>query len=276
MNKWCRQVAVVVSVALMFTGWLYAQAPIAFEAVSIKATAPGANGGGFQNSPGQFMTKNYAIRSLITLAYGVAGYQIGELPAWTNTARYDIVARPPEGTFTTQQRALMIQQMLADRFSLRTHREMKEIPIYALVYARGDKKPGPALLRTSLDCNEVRARRNGTGPVTPEQMMQCNVLPQLSRDGVVRLRAQGVAIAELSSALARYVDRPVFNRTELSGGFDVDITFLPQTGAPSTAAQGDAPFIFNALQEQLGLKLEPSTAQVNVLVIDSIEPPTEN
>src|SRR5690349_14100897 len=98
MKKRRQQGAVVVTVSLMFMGWLYAQTPLAFGAVSIKPTPPGANGGGFQNSPGQFITKNYAIRSLITLAYGVAGYQIGELPAWTNTARYDIVARPPEGT----------------------------------------------------------------------------------------------------------------------------------------------------------------------------------
>ena len=107
-------------VSIAFAGCLFAQAPLAFDVVSIKATPPGANGGGFRNSPGQFTTKNYAIRSLIVLAYGVAGYQVGELPAWTNTARYDIVAKVPAGPFTPQQRALMIQQMLTDRFQLKT------------------------------------------------------------------------------------------------------------------------------------------------------------
>ena len=261
-------------VSIAFAGCLFAQTPLAFDVISIKATPPGASGGGFQNSPGQFTTKNYAIRSLIVLAYGVAGYQVGELPAWTSTARYDILAKLPDGPFTP--RALMIQQMLTDRFHLKTHREMSEIPSYALVYARKDGKFGPELHPTALDCNEVRAKRAGRGPATAEEMMQCNFLPMILRTGATRLRAQGVTIAGLAAALGRYVDRPIFDRTELSGGFDLDVTFFPQVGGPSSETQADAPFIFNALQEQLGLKLEPSRTQVNVLVIDSIERPTEN
>ena len=90
------------------------------------------------------------------------------------------------------------------------------------------------------------------------------------------MRAQAVSITELASAIGRFVDHPIDDRTGLTGRFDLDVTFLPQAGGPAPRDPGDAPFIFNAVQEQLGLKLEPAKTPIEVLVIDAIERPTEN
>ena len=83
-------------------------------------------------------------------------------------------------------------------------------------------------------------------------------------------------LRDLVAAIGTYVDRPIFDRTDLTGEFDVDLTFLPQVGSPALGIQSDVPFIFTAVQEQLGLKLEPAKTPVEVLVIDTIEHPIEN
>jgi uncharacterized protein (TIGR03435 family) len=189
--------------------------------------------------------------ALIVLAYGIAGYQIGELPGWTNDERYDIVAKMPPGTFTPPQRASMIRALLADRFKLKTHTEMREIPIYALVYERSDKKLGPALHPTTLDCAAVRAKRAGRGPTTPEELMECNFLTSSLPGGIQRLRAQAVSLTELAAALGGLLTIPSDRTAERS--FDLDLTSLPQVSGPR-GRPGDIPFIFNAVRE-LGLKL---------------------
>lgn len=273
-HVWSSIRVVVASVLLLAT--LAAQEPLAFDVVSVRRTAPGARGGGFQNPPGQFIASNYAIRSLIVLAYGIAGYQIGDLPGWTADERYDILGKTPPGTFTQQQRTLMIRALLADRFKLKTHMETRELPVYALIHARGDKKLGPALHPATLDCAAMRAKRAGRGPTTPEEMMECNFLTSTLPSGARRLRAQAVSLANLASMFGSFVDRPVFDRTGLTGEFDVDLTFLPQAGGPAPGDPGDVPFIFTAIQEQLGLKLESTKTPIEVLVIDAIERPSEN
>ena len=116
-----RALGVATALALLLTP-LAAQEPLTFEVVSIKRTASETRSMGFGLPPGRFMTTNYAVRALLVLAYGVAGFQIGDLPAWTETERFDIDARVPPGTFTQRQRAAMIQAMLADRFKLKLRR----------------------------------------------------------------------------------------------------------------------------------------------------------
>ena len=271
-----RTLGVAAALALLLVP-LAAQEPLAFEVVSIKRTPPDTRSMGFQFPPGRFITTNYAVRGLLVLAYGVAGFQIGELPAWVESERFDIDARMPPGTFTQRQRGAMIQAMLADRFKLKMHRETRGVPAYALVLARGDKTLGPSLTPTTLNCDDIRARRAaGSAPATPEQLIECGFLPSSLPGGAQRIRAKGVPVTDLALALNRSLDRPVLDRTGLVGGFDVDLSFLPPAAGPSTGNQTAVPVIFTALQEQLGLKLEPTTTPVDMLVIDSIERPTEN
>jgi uncharacterized protein (TIGR03435 family) len=80
----------------------------------------------------------------------------------------------------------------------------------------------------------------------------------------------------LTGVLGTFVDRPIFDRTGSNGNYDLDLTFIPQVGGPPPGDAGDAPFIFNAIQEQLGLKLESTRSSVEMVVIDRISRPTEN
>ena len=257
---------------------LTAQEPPAFAVVSIKRTPPDTRSMGFRFAPDRFVTTNYAVRALLVLAYGVAGFQIGDLPAWTDSERFDIDARMPPGTFTQRQRTAMLQAMLIDRFKLKTHREQRGVPAYALVLARSDQKFGPSLTSTTLNCDDIRAKRAaaGTAPTTPEQLMDCGFFQSGLPGGARRMRARGVSIGELVLAIGNYVDRPVLDRTGTTGGFDLDLTFRPQAGGPSLDSKTDVPLIVTALQEQLGLKLEAITTPVDMLIIDSVERPTEN
>jgi uncharacterized protein (TIGR03435 family) len=151
--------ASVVLTGMILAMPLAAQDAPAFEVASVKRAAPGATGGGFSNGPWQFTTRNYALRSLIYLAYRVPGYRVLNLPGWADGERYDIVAKTPAGAYTPEQRAAMIRGLLEDRFKLKTHRESRETSIYALVPARADKKLGPNLKPSVLDCDRVTLRR---------------------------------------------------------------------------------------------------------------------
>jgi uncharacterized protein (TIGR03435 family) len=172
----------------------------------------------------------------------------------------------------------MIQALLADRFKLKVHKETRELASYALVHARNDKKLGPSLLPTTLDCVAVQAGRAaaGRGPTTPEQLMECGFLTSNLPGGARRLRAKGISLSDLTGMMRTFVDRPVIDRTALTGGFDLDLSFVPQLGVPLPGDTLDVPFIFTAVEEQLGLKLESTKTPMEVLVIDAIQRPSEN
>jgi uncharacterized protein (TIGR03435 family) len=276
----CVAASVSLSAALIPVPHLGAQAPLAFEVASVKRAAPGNNTMSMRNSPGQFATGNLPLRMVITQAYALQGYQVVGGPSWIESERWDIVARMPEGTSTQDQRREMVRTLLADRFKLVTHMETRELPIYALVTARSDRKLGPELRQTATDCAAVRKARAANGPASFNlaEFRECGLSMGGGPGGAMAFRAQGMAIAQFARLMESYVDRPIFDRTELSGEFDVEITFTPERGGPPRAdlPASEAPSIFTALQERLGLTLEPTRGPIEVLVIDSIEQPTED
>jgi uncharacterized protein (TIGR03435 family) len=150
------------------------------------------------------------------------------------------------------------------------HNESRELPVYALVLARNDKALGPKIRQTALDCAALR-----TGPVPdPSKPSACGF-----RVGLGTMAAQGVGMNALAFTLSSSVGRVVLDRTGLSGDFDFDLSWTPDplSGSASPAqppTEANAPSIFTALQEQLGLKLEPTRGPVEVLVIDNVEQPT--
>jgi uncharacterized protein (TIGR03435 family) len=103
----------------------------------------------------------------------------------------------------------MIQALLTDRFKLKAHRESRELPTYALVHARTDKKLGPSLLPSTLNCEEVRATRAAaaSAPTSPEEMLECGFLPFSLPGGARRLRAKGISLGDLAAMVRNYVDR---------------------------------------------------------------------
>ena len=226
-----------------------------FEAVSIRKRE-GGTGGTTIRPQGGFVAPNLPIRALINMAYGLRSVQLVGGPAWIRSDRYDILARadrtPPE-----EELMAMLQALLAERFSLKAHRETREVQGYRLVVAQPGRL-GPKL-QEGAPCSLGAARPNGP----------CG----LSFNGPALL-FRGAAIGTLQGELEAGTGGPVTDATGLSGRYDIDLRW--SRVAPGEPVVPDVPDLFTGLQEQLGLKLEPTRVTLDVLVIDSIERPSEN
>ena len=219
-----------------------------FEAISIKLND--LSGGAVQenNSPGKRFNARMSARHLIRDAFAVKDFQILGGPTWLGNNNYDFVATtatPIEMNDEVLQPYL--QSLLADRFQLKYHRETKEFPIYFLVAA----KAGPKLVR-----------HTGEGHVGMEEH---------SGKDKVTMSATKLTMTLLASWLAREMERPVIDHTGIDGEFDLKLDWSPEQISDSSG-----PSIYTALQEQLGLRLESGKGPVEMIVIDSIEKPSEN
>ena len=252
----------------------------AFEVASIKQNTSGEFLGRFGYEPGgQLVVVNNAVRNLIRSAYSLQNYQILGGPDWMNSDRYDVSARAG-GDPSQEQLRLMLRRLLSERFKLVARIETREIPIYALVVSNLDRSLGRGLRRAAVDCLAISAaaEKRGVAPQLPQPQGNRPACGTRSMPGL--MMGTGVSMSDLAKNLAGPADRMVVDKTGLTGSWDFDLTYvldqpLPNTpGLPSPPTDG-AP-LFTALQEQLGLKLEPQRAPIDVLVIVSIERPTEN
>ncbi|MBI4266641.1 MAG: TIGR03435 family protein [Acidobacteria bacterium] len=238
---------------------------------------------------GRLTATNVRLRELIQQAYQLRDYQIIGLPEWIDSARFDVeakaegdVAAAPPGAGGPMQ--LMLQALLTERFRLKAHAETRDLPIYSLVLARSDGRLGPQLRPSGVECAPVTFPGGMATPPPPPPAPPGGV--QQGCPGVVApwfIGGRRMTIARLAGSLAALVRRPVFDRTGLDGDFDLDLTYAPDqtpAGQPvrfnGVELDLDAPSIFTALQEQLGLELEAGRGPVDVLVIESVEQPTEN
>jgi uncharacterized protein (TIGR03435 family) len=215
---------------------------------------------------GDGMVLEYApVGWVIRLAYGIdRDNRILGLPDWAKESnwenRYDIRAKVAEADVRTwkamsdAQRWQVVRQLLADRFQLRLHKETVERPIYALVPSKGDVKIKPI----------PSAPGSGRGGI------------ESYAPGVTKYHH--ITMDMLAKDLSNVVGRDVFDRSGLTGNYDFTLSYAKAKAstADSAALDPDFPDIFTAVQEQLGLKLEPTTGPVDVLVIDHIDRPTEN
>ena len=278
----------VVGFILMTASAALAQTP-AFEVSSVKPNTSGARNSSSSTLPGGrgFRATNVTLRQLILSAYRLRPLQLLGGPSWLDSERFDIDARAPENG-PSDQVLNMLRAMLADRFKLVVHNETKDQPIYALVLARADKTLGPQLKSSTVDCSPGSLARAGGGgagvgaPAAPvvSQPISCGTNTNVSNAGGI-MKAGARSMSDLATTLASFVaDRMVVDQTGLSGIFDLELRWTPdnlQPAAPDpAAATPDAPSIFAALQEQLGLKLESRRGPVEFLVIDSVERPTSN
>ena len=253
-----------------------------FETASIKRTSGDAQGVMLRFLPGgSFDGINVTLGSVTRLAYGLQDFQIVGGPEWLNVDRFDIQARGPAGAVDSETRR-RLQSLLAERFALKAHRETRNHPIYALVLARADGSLGPRLRRSQYDPEKLqeevaKAFRENPATFSP---------PQCGLTVTRRLGSCGTTMAALASLFPIYTGRMVVDRTGLTGGYDYDLRFgdrpIPGVGPgggfpfPVESGDPDAPSLFTALEEQLGLKLEARTEPVEVLVIDHVEQPTPN
>jgi len=207
--------------------------------------------------------RNLSLSDLIAEAWEVKGYQVAG-PGWLRKARFDVEAKLPPGTTKAQSR-LMLQNLLAEQFRLTLHRSTKESAIYALLVA----KNGPKLKESASDPNPAPAKGGAAMTMIP--------------DGRVRVTGNGATIGNLIDVLGDQLDRPVLDMTGLTGSWDFTLDFTQTRGLTQSARAEDEPpgfsggaTIFAAMPDQLGLRLEPRKAPIDLLVVDSaLKNPTE-
>jgi len=267
-----------------------AQAPdpkavLTYEAASVKPNKSGVQGSSIRRFPGgRLQATNMPLRALITFAYQLQPFQLVEDPGWIRNETFDIVAKmegdPPPvmpGSGPDPHMVAM-RTLLAERFKLAVHRETRQMDIYELVLARPDGKLGPALKPTTQDCAAMMAAARGGPPPGPAPGPNSPVVCGM-RGLPGRLVAGAMPMAQLASNLSGQVQRIVVDRTGLSGGWDFEITFAPERplnpppGVEFPAADPNAPSLFTAMQEQLGLKLQSTKGPVELLVVERVEQP---
>ena len=199
---------------------------------------------------------------MITFAYDLHAKEIVGAPAWAAAEKYDIEATPDvPGQPNVKQLQSMVRKFLAERFQLKFHNEKRELAVYALEPG----KMGPKLTKSGGDPNG---------------------LPALFFQGLGKLSVNNATMADFAQLMQGAVlDRPVIDRTGLQGRYNFPLKWTPDESQfegfgvkvpPPSNAPDAPPNLFAAVQEQLGLKLDPTKASVDVLVIDHVEKPSEN
>ena len=250
----------------------------------------GGPGSAYFPTGGLFSATNKTLINYISFAYDLTSYQfdslLSRLPKWATLEGFDIQARA-KGNPTREQLQMMMQSLLADRFKLAIHTETKEGPVYALVLAKPGKT-GPQLQPDREPCpTEPTSPAPGAPPPTgraAEFPAVCG-LSGMQASALGRLRMGGKSItiellADIVPGSNSGVERRVVDRTGLTGNYDFTLEWAPQINGPIPPGsfQPDplGPTYLQALQEQLGLKLEPQTGPVTVYVVDHVEEPSPN
>jgi uncharacterized protein (TIGR03435 family) len=268
----------------------------AFEVASIKVCrtglVPDARSGGGNSSPEALDINCQTVRGLIQMAYVAfatgtrvtpASTPIEGGPSWINSERYDVKAKAEGIQNQILMHGPMLQSLLEDRFKLKIHRETKDIPIYALTVAKGGPKL-PVSKEAACNLYDIAA----TFPPPPPPENPCRNRGTMNQ-GILTIDAQANTLDDFAKFVLGVMDRPVVNKTGIKGRFDFYIAYTPDdTSSPMSSRAGTAgggtgaaldlsgPSIFTALQEQLGLKLAPARRPGDLLVIDSVERPSEN
>ncbi|HEX4029106.1 MAG TPA: TIGR03435 family protein [Terracidiphilus sp.] len=238
-----------------------------FEVATIKPVESDAKKGRYIVMQGvnRFVEKDYTLKLLIAAAYDLNPEAISGGPAWMESDHYDILALTPGDTRPNhEQQMAMLRSLLANRFGLAFHREPKVFSIYALEVAKGGAKVGSGL-------------KPSTAPASDPPKLISTVYPQK-----IVMPARNATMADFVSLLQRAVlDRPVVDRTGLTGRYDFDLTWAPdetQFGGEVPVAPADAqnPPFFTAIKQQLGLTLEATRGPIEALVVDRAEQPSAN
>ena len=258
-----------------------ADADPSFEVATIKPNNSGATQlQGLVIHGRTFMTRASSVEDLISFAYSVQKKQIVNAPDWINTERYDIEAVPDApGTPNTEQVRVMIRKLLTDRFKLTFHKDERDLPAYVLTVAKSGEKLTPTRLKGQLPGLGFRPDKGG-----------------------LTLLVRNAAIPDFTGFLQVLVlDRPVVDRTGLTGKYDFSCTFTPDDSefgghpprmpgatptaqsaasgeavAESTTAAPSAPNLFEAMEQDLGLKLSAEKTSVPVIAVDHVDHPSPN
>jgi len=274
-----------------------------FEVASVKPSNPNPTGplGAVPfvlPALGRLTAQNVTLRMLIMAAYQKQPFEIVGGPPWWNSEKFDINARAEDATQTTDQMLGLLKTLLADRFKLMVHTETREVPIYALVLARGDGKLGAKLKPSADNCPDFKVQqqqqleaiaKGGLGALAamrpaPGETKPCSILPMPPTPGGIGMKASGQSLATLTLLLTQLAGRPVVDKTGLTGLYDFELVIDMQTlmrvyqelgvNLPMPPNLPEGPSLMTQLEEELGLKLDSQRGAGEVLVIDAAELPT--
>ena len=247
---------------------VFAQAKSEFEVATIKPNTEKDNRFMMPGGPrgGTYRATGVTLKMLIMYAYGVpTAFQVSGGPSWVGNERWDIQAKVDGEKPSRDQFVEMLRRLIEDRFRLRVGRETKEMPVYELAVAKsGSKLP-----------------LHSGGPPKPEERM---------RMGFGSMRFQDSGLGLLAYQLSLQLGRKVIDKTGLTGQYDFTLEWAPEPGQGGPESIGlppdpnfrlppgdqNRPSIFTAVQEQLGLRLDSQKGPVDMIVIDSVEKPSEN
>ena len=228
-----------------------------YDVVSIKLNNSGGNGVEIHGRPDYYSAKNIPLKQLLANAYDLREDLISGVTGPIESARFDVTAKIVEPDldalkkFTPKQRQSMLQPFLIERFHLKAHVEIKTLPVYELTVVPG----GPKFKQTAADDKQ-----------SPHTDMY-------GGKGTTELSAGGLSMATFAKILTGQVNRTVIDKTGLAGGYELALKWSRDDNPDESS---EVPSIFTALQEQLGLKLQPAKGPVETLAVDHVEMPSEN
>lgn len=236
MKRTCLAAGLIVAAALA------QQTGPSFEVATVKPAAPNQGGYGVDWGNGMVRLNNVTLRAAILYAYDLHDYQLSGGPKWASSDAFDIVGKADSRQNKPEVLHAMLQALLAERFQLKMSKDTKPLPAYALVVAKSGLKL------------EKSTENGGTSW------------------GAAMMTAKGRPMSDIVNLIAARVGRPVIDRTEAEGTFNLKMHFAPDNAPPDSGE----PSFFTALQEQCGLKLEATTAPGDVYVIERAEKPSGN
>lgn len=227
-----------------------------YEVATIKPSDPKNGSSGFHTSGHRIFIENQTVMSLVSFAYDMHNKQIVNLPEWCKTERFDIDGVPDEpGQPGTAQQQEMLRKLLEERFGLKTHTSEQTMGIYALTVARGGEK-------------------------MTENTKSPDGLPDQTGDSSASQSAWRMtnnSMDDFARFLQYFLERPVVNQTDLKGKYDFLLKWSrEQTQSDNGSNASTLPGLFTAMQEQLGIKVEPTRGPVKVLVVDAIDHPSRS
>jgi uncharacterized protein (TIGR03435 family) len=265
-----------------------ADAKLAFEVASVKPNSTTNAPAGVRLLPsGQLVATNIAVRAMIATAWGSEAIQMSSQivggPGWIDGDHYDINAKASNGfsekdvSQTVQRVEAMLRALLEERFQVKVHTEMREVPIYALVLANKEPRFGTLFKPSAAKCYTRQDPPPRDAPLDPAR--QCGI-----RGGNGNVTYVNITMQDIARSFANYpaVGRPVIDRTGLTERYDLHMEFTPAfVDSPNrdgsqvaNPAADSGPNLFTALVEQAGLKLQPERGPVQFIVIDHVERPT--
>lgn len=261
-----------------------------FDAASVKLSSPGGGimrmfGGPETRDPERWTVTNMELFSAVVMAYNLKEYQV-IAPEWQRGVHIDIIAKVPKGA-SRDQFKLMLRKLLKDRFHMTSHVEDREFPVYELVVSKDGLKLNKWVEGATGEVPAV-AESSSNGTTTDKDGYPIIVGGSGFRviNGLARWQVKKQSMDLIARFLSKEVGRPVLDGTGLAGFYGLTLSYAvdnrkapsPALDDPSTLpAPSGGPSIFKAVQDQLGLSLEPKKGRVDVLVVDHLDKvPTEN